>query len=103
MHFLLSISCGSFLILNNIFLIDHRQLAEEAINELVTRHLAFSTSRLFKVLEVISYLNVELVRSSLPKIRDQVCITEAKRGTGQDTILRLEFLLSCTICFKTEH
>jgi len=69
------------------------ELAEQALNDLVSRHLAFSTSRLFKLLEVISVLNAELVKRSLPNIRDQVCITEAKRGTGQDTILRLLFTL----------
>jgi len=67
------------------------ELAEQALNDLVSRHLAFSTTRLFKLLEVISVLNAELVKRSLPKIRDQVCITEAKRGTGQDTILRYLF------------
>ena len=91
------LKCDAFSLANqqrlflDIFLIHHRQLAEQAISDLVSRHLAFSTSRLFKLLEVISVLNGDLVRCSLPKIRDQVCITEAKRGTGQDTILRLEF------------
>ena len=76
------------------------ELAEQALNDLVSRHLAFSTTRLFKLLEVISVLNAELVKRSLPKIRNQVCITEAKRGTGQDTILRFlfTFFLCCTTC-----
>ncbi|XP_046635826.1 protein MMS22-like [Daphnia pulicaria] len=61
---------------------------EQALNEFVGRHLAFNSSRLFKLMEVISFLNADLVRRTLPKLREQVAVTELKRGIGADSVLR---------------
>lgn len=58
------------------------------MKELVSRHMAFNSNRLFKLIETLSILNAELVKRILRKVRDQVAITEAKRGTGTDSILR---------------
>lgn len=60
----------------------------DALKELIDRHLAFNSNRLFKLLEVISVLNNELVKKILPRIKELVVITEAKRGTGIDSTLR---------------
>lgn len=61
---------------------------EQALNELIGRHLAFNSSKLFKIMEVISFLNADLVRRTLPKLREQVAVTELKRGIGTDSVLR---------------
>lgn len=61
---------------------------EQALNELIGRHLAFNSSKLFKLMEVISFLNADLVRRTLPKLREQVAVTELKRGIGTDSVLR---------------
>jgi predicted nucleotidyltransferase len=65
---------------------------EQALNEFVGRHLAFNSSRLFKLMEVISFLNADLVRRTLPKLREQVAVTELKRGIGADSVLRYVYL-----------
>lgn len=69
-----------------------RKLAEEALSELVSRQLAFNSNRLFKLIEVVSFLNNDLVKRVLPNIKNQVAITEAKRGTGTDSTLRYVFI-----------
>ena len=84
-------SVGTIIIVSN-----HRAVVEQALNELVGRHLAFNSNRLFKLMEVISFLNQDLVRRTLPKIREQVAVTEAKRGTGADSVLRYQiYFLMC--------
>ena len=65
-----------------------RKFVEDALKELIDRHLAFNSNRLFKLLEVISVLNNQLVKQILPRIKELVVITEAKRGIGVDSTLR---------------
>lgn len=52
--------------------------------------MAFNSNRLFKVVETLTLMNADLVKRILPHLRDHVVITEAKRGTGVDSILRYQ-------------
>lgn len=80
-----------------------RTVVEQALSDFVGRHLAFNSNRLFKLIEVISFLNSDLVRRVLPKIREQVAITESKRGTGIDSILRYVFISAPSVLISFER
>ena len=74
-------------------LLSRRRVSERCLRDLIVRHLAFNSNRMFKLVEVISVLNADLVRRILPFLRDHVAITEAKRGTGIDSTLRSVFFI----------
>ena len=70
------------------WLLEIREICEKALNELIERHLAFNSNRLFKLIEVVCVLNSPLVAQMVPVLRHNVQTTEAKRGTGADLTLR---------------
>ena len=86
-------------VLWRIYLHCCRGIAERTLKELIDRHLAFNSNRLFKLLQVISVLNGDLIKQILPRIKQLVVITEAKRGTGIDSTLRLIFFFSFFFLF----
>lgn len=58
------------------------------LQELVGRHVSWSSSRLFRVLRVVAVLHRPLVLEALPHVTRAVVRTEEKRGTGLDHTLR---------------
>lgn len=63
-------------------------MCERALKELVERHFAFNSLRLFRLMEAVGVLNGRLVGRLVPALHQQVHSTEAKRGTGADATLR---------------
>lgn len=58
------------------------------LQELVARHMSWSSGRLFRVLRVVSVLHRPLLMEALPHVTRAVTRTEEKRGTGLDHTLR---------------
>lgn len=58
------------------------------LQELVGRHMSWSSGRLFRVLRVVAVLHRPLLLEALPHVTRAVVRTEEKRGTGLDHTLR---------------
>ena len=68
--------------------IPSRRLLVDRLQQLVGRHMSWSSGRLFRVLRVVAVLHRPLLLEALPHVTRAVTRTEEKRGTGLDHTLR---------------
>lgn len=60
--------------------------------QLVNRHLAFSATRVMRLLQQMAHACPDLVIVALPEIKREIQVVEQRRGVGYDSVLRSENL-----------
>lgn len=65
-----------------------RELIVNAVSVLIEKHMAFYSSSVFRLVEIlIPVLSVEM-ESTIPYLKDAICKVECRRGVGYDNTLR---------------